>query len=888
MVASVVRKIWVVSLVIPFVCAASEGSANARKLRREVADARRVEALGLVRGGRALWAVATVEQDGSLLLGPATDGVAWLKADQNASGSWGTTYEFVDTCTAVETLAETDPDCVELSDGAAWLSGQTATNYEYLARQNTGLAGAAGYEAVATGLAEDLLAARNPAEWDSSLPNWPEGGWGVAAGYETDCLTTAFALLALDAAGVDRDFGAANVLVPADSYSLYEWDIPEEATQATIFLTVSGTTFHLRMQEGSPPWSGTGFSLAPGTHRVQYPDWGIGFTPGHNYIIVHNIGGTEGSHTIMLGYETSSGGTIALANPLFYLRQAQNGDGGWGLQRGTDTEFYTTLHVLLALLAYPEYDLSAELAAGITYLQSQQLVDGSFGYDGVTIPYVTALAADVLVQSETYPFSAPTEDAITALLAMQDVDGSWDQEPYDTALGVLSLWDHNQTPTVDAGSDQYVVDAGNDCLEDVTLSGSAGDVDGTIESYVWTDSGVEIATGPSPTVTLGIGTHLIELTVTDDGGKPASDTVTIDIGVTRETIFEENMDSDPGWTTEESWAWGVPQGNDGWHGDTPPDGPDPTAGCTDNNVYGYNLAGGYEDDLPPTYLTTPAIDCSGHTNVSLSFCRWLCVEDSTYDHASLEVSSDGSTWVTLFDHTGGTLTESAWAVQEYDISGVADGQATVYVRWVMGPTDYTWNYGGWNIDDVLVTGVPYDPVAPTIVSSTPADGYIDPRRPEDHGGNPEGIEQISITFDMCVKNSDGMAINGDAFALTSTSGSHWPSIVSIDSSANPTVVVTLSGPIEVEQWSTMTAAVANPSGVTSITDIDIGFLPCDVDQSGNVNIPDATEFVNEFYGSQSVELIDTDRSGNVNISDATEFATLFLNEWSGRSLPLRP
>jgi hypothetical protein len=30
----------------------------------------------------------------------------------------------------------------------------------------------------------------------------------------------------------------------------------------------------------------------------------------------------------------------------------------------------------------------------------------------------------------------------------------------------------------------------------------------------------------------------------------------------------------------------------------------------------------------------------------------------------------------------------------------------------MGPTDYTWNYGGWNIDDVEVTGIPAPPEAP--------------------------------------------------------------------------------------------------------------------------------------------------------------------------------
>ncbi|MBU0639752.1 MAG: hypothetical protein KKB50_12870 [Planctomycetes bacterium] len=43
--------------------------------------------------------------------------------------------------------------------------------------------------------------------------------------------------------------------------------------------------------------------------------------------------------------------------------------------------------------------------------------------------------------------------------------------------------------------------------------------------------------------------------------------------------------------------------------------------------------------------------------------------------------------------------------QSFDISATADGQATVYVRWGLGPTDYSVTYCGWNIDDVTFTGV---------------------------------------------------------------------------------------------------------------------------------------------------------------------------------------
>jgi len=162
-------------------------------------------------------------------------------------------------------------------------------------------------------------------------------------------------------------------------------------------------------------------------------------------------------------------------------------------------------------------------------------------------------------------------------------------------------------------------------------------------------------------------------------------------------FFSETMDSDPGWTTQGLWAWGTPTGGGGQYGD-----PDPTSGYTGANVYGYNLNGDYENSLSETHLTSTAIDCSGKTGVTLSFQRWLNVETSTYDHAYLRVSNNGSTWTTLWQN-GGEVTDTSWVEEVYDISAIADNQATVYLRWTMGTTDSSWQYSGWNIDDVTLS-----------------------------------------------------------------------------------------------------------------------------------------------------------------------------------------
>ncbi|MFW6155631.1 MAG: right-handed parallel beta-helix repeat-containing protein, partial [Planctomycetota bacterium] len=86
------------------------------------------------------------------------------------------------------------------------------------------------------------------------------------------------------------------------------------------------------------------------------------------------------------------------------------------------------------------------------------------------------------------------------------------------------------TVTAAAGADQVVEDEDDDGIETVTLDGSGSfDSDGTIVSYEWTEDLVPLATGVTPTVTLPVGSHLIELTVTDDSGDSDTDTVAVTI-----------------------------------------------------------------------------------------------------------------------------------------------------------------------------------------------------------------------------------------------------------------------------------------------------------------------------------------------------------------------
>ncbi len=182
-----------------------------------------------------------------------------------------------------------------------------------------------------------------------------------------------------------------------------------------------------------------------------------------------------------------------------------------------------------------------------------------------------------------------------------------------------------------------------------------------------------------------------------------------------DTIFSDDFEIDRGWTYSGGlWARGVPTGGGGQYGN-----PDPTGGTVGPNVMGYNLSGDYENSMPERHATSAAFDCSSISNVHLKFDRWLGVEQPTYDHAYIRVSTNGTTWTTVWENVE-EITDAAWTFQDIDISSIADGESTVYVRFTMGTTDGGWRYCGWNIDNLHLIG--FNCVPDT---DTDGDGVLD-------------------------------------------------------------------------------------------------------------------------------------------------------------------
>jgi len=91
----------------------------------------------------------------------------------------------------------------------------------------------------------------------------------------------------------------------------------------------------------------------------------------------------------------------------------------------------------------------------------------------------------------------------------------------------------NEPPVADAGVEQTLADTDGLDTEMVTLDGSlSSDADGQIVLYTWSENGIVIASGSTPTlpVTLSSGTHILTLVVTDDDGATSAEAfVTITI-----------------------------------------------------------------------------------------------------------------------------------------------------------------------------------------------------------------------------------------------------------------------------------------------------------------------------------------------------------------------
>jgi len=162
--------------------------------------------------------------------------------------------------------------------------------------------------------------------------------------------------------------------------------------------------------------------------------------------------------------------------------------------------------------------------------------------------------------------------------------------------------------------------------------------------------------------------------------------------------YEWTLDTDPSWTCEGEWEYGVSNGGGGSMGM----GFDPVGGYTGDNVYGYNIGGNYPDGLPPTYLTSGPIDCTYLLKIHVNFRSWLASDNFAYGH--LEFSNDGSNWTQVWSNYGEVI-DIYWEELDVEIAEAAY-QPQLYIRWGMEVDDAgLYQFGGWSIDDIRILAI---------------------------------------------------------------------------------------------------------------------------------------------------------------------------------------
>ena len=162
--------------------------------------------------------------------------------------------------------------------------------------------------------------------------------------------------------------------------------------------------------------------------------------------------------------------------------------------------------------------------------------------------------------------------------------------------------------------------------------------------------------------------------------------------------MDENPLTSPGWIASAGWAWGPAAAT----GKT-----DPRASFSgQNNVLAIGLGADYLPDT--TYeLALPKLDVGRYSDVRLQFRRWLSVEDSEFDEAT--ISANGKVvWVNASDHIGNDSAlhhlDREWRFQDVPLSSRFRGSE---LNLSFGlTTDGGLEFGGWAIDDLCIVANP--------------------------------------------------------------------------------------------------------------------------------------------------------------------------------------
>ena len=205
----------------------------------------------------------------------------------------------------------------------------------------------------------------------------------------------------------------------------------------------------------------------------------------------------------------------------------------------------------------------------------------------------------------------------------------------------------------------------------------------TVEYYVTSNVGGVIGTSPEATGTY----HRIRTAATA-------------------AFFSDGFETPSGWvsaqlSTQNDWQ-NIVHGNPS-HQYDPPAAFEGSLTWGNDLVPASNWNGDYTNNVNNT-LTSPAIDCTGKTGITLRYRRWLTVEDATYDQARILVSTNGGVsysqiWQNAVGSGSQHHIDTQWIDHAVALPSAADNNPNVRLRFQL-ISDAGLTFGGWNIDDL--------------------------------------------------------------------------------------------------------------------------------------------------------------------------------------------
>ncbi|MBN1355060.1 hypothetical protein JXA40_02205 [bacterium] len=207
--------------------------------------------------------------------------------------------------------------------------------------------------------------------------------------------------------------------------------------------------------------------------------------------------------------------------------------------------------------------------------------------------------------------------------------------------------------------------------------------------------------------------------------------------------------SDDGWTheqleTQDDWQRGNQYGTSAY---------DPDGAYEGSMIWGNDLGpSGWNGDYKPNVrnrLKSRLIPTGGCPTVHLMFQRWLTVEKGSKDHARIYINQD----IIWENPDSANHIDTAWAAVNLNISEHVTGLAEFEVIFEL-ESDGSGEYGGWNIDDFMVIGLPPDGPEPT---PTPV-----PTSPYEYTPTPVPDGDVTMAFHQTRKFYGG----GDPLAVT--------------------------------------------------------------------------------------------------------------------------